>query len=217
MASSFCRSAISVSALTLASLAVLSASACTIFTSRSALALAIAASFLIFDVLSIPRSRISPFSSVTFWMLQDRISMPSFFMSMAALFNTWSEKESLSVLMSFSVSVPTISRILPSKESCSSLAISSGFLFRKFFAARRMPSGVRSTCTLATASTDTLIKSLVGTGWPVLISTLICPRYRLSIRSKNGMRIPPCPFKIRGSFVQPEIISATFGGAFTYV
>ena len=164
MANSFCRSAISVSDLTRASLASLSACACTMATSRSALALAMAASFLILEVLSIPRSRIRPFSSVTFCMLQERISIPSFCISPAAFFITWSEKLSRSVLIAFNVKVPTISRILPSKESRRSEAICSAVRFKKFFAAKRIPSGVLLTCTLATASTLTLMKSLVGTG-----------------------------------------------------
>ena len=168
--------AISVCAMTRASLADLSASAWAIAISRSAWALAMAASFLIREVLSAPRSLMRPFSSVTFWMLQERISIPSLSMSLDALDITWSEKESRSVLISFKESVPMISRILPWRESWRSIVISMAFLFKKFLAASLMPSAVGEIRTLATASTLTLIKSLVGTDCSVLISTVICPK-----------------------------------------
>ena len=113
MASSLFFWAISVSAITLASLAALSAAAWAMAISLSASAFAMDASLRILEVLSIPRSWISPCSSVTFWMLQERISIPSFSMSLEALIITWSEKESRSVLMARRVSVPMISRILP--------------------------------------------------------------------------------------------------------
>lgn len=215
IASSLFFSAISVSESTRASLDALLASAWAIATSRSAWALAIEASFLILAVLSAPKSLIRPFSSVTFWILQETISMPNFFISFDAFSITWSEKESLSVLMDFRVSVPIISRIFPCKESWRSLDIWSGVLFRKFFAASWIPSVVGSIRTLATASTLTLIKSVVGTDCSVLISTVICPRYNLSIRSKNGTRIPARPISILGSFLSPEIINALSGGDFT--
>ena len=167
-----------------------------------------AASFLILEVLSAPRSLIKPFSSVTFWILQERISMPSLSMSLDALDITWSEKESRSVLISFKERVPMISRILPCRESCRSMVISAGFLFKKFLAARRMPSGVGEMRTFATASTFTLIKSLVGTDCSVLMSTVIWPRYSRSRRSKNGTRIPARPIKILASFFNPEMMYA---------
>ena len=102
--------------------------------------------------------------------------MPSLSMSLAAFIITWSEKESRSVLMSFRLSVPMISRILPCRESCSSAAIFSGRMFKKFLAASLMPSGELAMRTFATASTLTLMKSLVGTDCSVLMSTVICPR-----------------------------------------
>lgn len=80
----FCFWAIWVWDSTLASLAALSASAWAMAMSRSAWALAMAAFFLMREVFSAPRSWIRPFSSWTFWMLQERISMPSFSMSLEA-------------------------------------------------------------------------------------------------------------------------------------
>ena len=216
ISSSFLRFAISVSDSTLASFADFSACACAMATSRSACAFAIAASFLMRAVLSIPRSRIRPLSSVTFWMLQDRISIPSFFISLEAFSMTWSENESRSILIAFKESVPMISRILPWRESCRSLAICSGVLFRKFFAARRMPSSDGSILTFATASTLTLMKSFVGTDCSVLMSTDICPRYRTSFLSKNGSWMPARPIRILGLRPKPEMINALSGGALTY-
>ena len=72
-----------------------------------------AAFFLMREVFSAPKSWIKPFSSWTFWMLQERISMPSFSMSREAFCITWSEKESRSVLIFSRVRVPMISRMLP--------------------------------------------------------------------------------------------------------
>ena len=94
-------------------LEALSAAAWAMAISRSASAFAIEASLRILDVLSIPRSWIRPCSSVTFWILQERISIPSFSISLEAFAITWSEKESRSVLMARRVSVPMISRMLP--------------------------------------------------------------------------------------------------------
>ena len=78
--------------------------------------------------------------------------------------------------MSFKVSVPMISRILPCRESCKSMAICSGFLFRKLREAFSMPLLSGAILTFATASTLTLMKSVVGTDCSVLISTVIWPR-----------------------------------------
>ena len=69
---------------TRASLEALSAAAWAMAISRSASAFAIEASLRILDVLSIPRSWIRPCSSVTFWILQERISIPSFSISLEA-------------------------------------------------------------------------------------------------------------------------------------
>ena len=168
--------AIAVSASTRASLASLSACATCIFTSRSALARLMDASFLIFAVLSAPRSWISPSLSVTFWMLHEMISIPNLAISGWAFCITWSEKPSRSVLSDRRSSVPMISRILPCNESCSCSAIIVGVILRKFFAAKRVPSALGVTRIFATASTSTLMKSLVGTLSSVLISTVICPK-----------------------------------------
>ena len=167
------------------------------------------------DVLSAPRSLIKPFSSVTFWILHERISIPSLSISFDAFIITWSENESLSVLITFNDKVPMISRILPWRESWRSSAISPGFLFKKFFAASLIPSVVGLILTFATASTFTLMKSFVGTDCSVLISTVICPRYSLSILSKNGILMPARPIRILLSFFKPEIMYAWSGGALT--
>ena len=148
----------------------------------------------------------SPFSSVTFWMLQDKISMPSLSMSLLAFCITWSEKESRSVLISLRDRVPIISRILPWRESWRSRVICSGRLFKKFFAASLMPSDKGEMRTLATASTLTLMKSLVGTDCSVLMSTVIWPRYSLSRRSKMGTRMPARPMSTLLSFLRPEMM-----------
>ena len=60
--------------------------------------------------------------------------------------------------------------------------------------------------TLATASTLTLMKSLVGTDCSVLISTVIWPRYSLSSRSKMGTRMPARPMSTLLSFFRPEMM-----------
>ena len=132
--------------------------------------------------------------------------MPSFSMSREAFCITWSEKESRSVLIFSRVRVPMISRMLPWRESFKSMAMSLPFLFRKFFAASRMPFSSGEMRTLATASTDTLMKSLVGTDCSVLMSTVIWPRYSLSSRSKKGMRMPACPMRMRLFFRRPEMM-----------
>ena len=198
--------AISVSARTRASLEALSAAAWAMAISRSASAFAIEASLRILDVLSIPRSWIRPCSSVTFWILQERISIPSFSISLEAFAITWSEKESRSVLMARRVSVPMISRMLPWRESCRSAAILAEFLFKKFRIASFNIAGSSATRTFATASTMTLIKSLVGMYSSVLISTVIWPRYSLSNCSKKGSFKPARPTRTLGSFLRPEIM-----------
>ena len=93
--------------------------------------------------------------------------------------------------------------------------MSTAFLFRKFLAASLMPSGVGEMRTLATASTLTLMKSLVGTDCSVLMSTVIWPRYSLSSRSKKGILIPARPMRILPSFFRPEMMYAWSGGALT--
>ena len=106
------------------------------------------------------------------------------------------------------VRVPMISRILPWRESRRSRAMSAPFLFRKFLAASRMPFSSGEMRTLATASTETLMKSLVGTDCSVLMSTVICPRYSLSSRSRKGMRMPAWPMRMRLFFRSPEMMYA---------
>ena len=58
----------------------------------------------------------------------------------------------------------------------------------------------------ATASTMTLMKSLVGMYSSVLISTVICPRYNLSICSKNGILMPARPIRTLGCLRRPEMM-----------
>lgn len=70
MASSFCFFAISVCAATAASLDSLSAAACATLMSRSLSARAIAALFLIFTMLSIPRFSMTSLPSTKFWTLK---------------------------------------------------------------------------------------------------------------------------------------------------
>ena len=130
--------------------------------SRSASALAIAASFWILDMLSWPRELIRLFSSVTRWILQEMIWMPSAFISVWALDCTSSPNFLRSLQISFRVMVPMISRMLPCKESTIARLKSSSVIFRKFFMANWMPSGSVITRTLATASTSTPMKSWVG-------------------------------------------------------
>ena len=132
--------------------------------------------------------------------------MPNFAMSLAAFFAIWSEKPSRSMFNDLRSSVPIISRMLPSNESWICAAISRSAMFRKFLAARRIPSGVLITLILATASTMTEMKSLVGTGTLVLMSTEVCPRKTLSTRSSPGMRKPPFPIRIRGCRDKPLMI-----------
>ena len=132
--------------------------------------------------------------------------MPSFSISREAFVITWSEKESRSVLMARSVRVPMISRILPWRESWRSAAILAGSLFKKLRMASFIRSGSSATRTFATASTITLMKSLVGMYSSVLMSTVICPRYSLSSCSKNGILSPARPMSTRGSLRMPEIM-----------
>ena len=198
--------AMAVSASTRASLASLSAWATCIFTSRSAMARLIDASFLILAVLSAPKSCIRPSLSVTFCMLHEMISIPNLAMSCCAFCITWSENPSRSVFSERRSSVPIISRMLPCNESCSCSAIIMGVMLRKFLAAKRVPSAFGVTLIFATASTSTLIKSVVGTLSSVLMSTVICPRYTRSSRSKKGIRNPPEPISTRGSRLRPDMM-----------
>ena len=50
------------------------------------------------------------------------------------------------------------------------------------------------------------IKSLVGTDCSVLMSTVICPRYSRSMRSKKGTRMPARPMSTLLSFFRPEMM-----------
>ena len=76
MANSFCFFAISVCAATAASLDSLSAAACATLMSRSLSARAIAALFLIFTMLSIPRFSMTSLPSTKFWTLKLMMSSP---------------------------------------------------------------------------------------------------------------------------------------------
>ncbi len=109
--------AISRSALTRASLAWRSASAFATAISLSASALAMAAFFLIWLMLSIPRSSMTPFSSEKFWTLKLTISSPMAARSGSAFSFTSSANFCRSLTISSSFILPTISRILPSSTS----------------------------------------------------------------------------------------------------
>ena len=153
MASSFCFFAISVCAATAASLDSLSAAACATLMFLSLSARAIAALFLIFTMLSIPRFSMTSLPSTKFWTLKLMMSSPiaarsgSAF-SLTRLANFWR-----SDTISSSFILPTISRTLPSRTSLATPAIYSVFLFKKFSAASRSFSGSLLILMLTVAST----------------------------------------------------------------
>ena len=78
------------------------------------------------------------------------------------------------------------------------MAISSFcFMPKSASAARVSSTGSLDTLTLATPSTMTLMNSLVGTASLVLTSTVMTCNESLSTRSRNGMRQPALPIRMR--------------------
>ena len=171
---SFCFWAISKSAATRLSLANLSCSASTSLRSRSALAFAIRASFLMVSTFSIPRLSITPPSSEKDWTVKAMTSNPILARSGATLSWTFEANSWRSLTILRSSIWPITSRRFPSKTSWTELEISVVFQLRKFSAARAIISSVVPIFSLTAASARTLIKSRVGTASDVRTSVENC-------------------------------------------
>ena len=216
MDSTFSLSAISVWALTLASLAAFSAFAWATAISISAWALEMAASLEIWTVFWIPRFLMTPLPSLKFWILKVVSSRPisrrlgvTFSMTFSAMIFLSPWISSLSVIWEM------ISRILPSRTGRMISWICWGVLPRNLAAALGMMLGSVETEKLATASTKMLMASLVGISSLDVKSDCIFSRDRVSTRCRPGMTKHP-PLVIVLEPPRPVTIMAVFGGAFLY-
>ena len=100
----------------------------------------------------------TPFWSITFWMLKATISRPISSRSSFAFSWTRSEKAARSVMMSVSFICPMMARRCPSKVSRTSSEISRVSLYRKLrVAARKSVGSSVAIRTLTAASTRTLM------------------------------------------------------------
>ena len=181
--------------------------------SRWALALAIWAFLRICSTLSIPMFSMVPALSLKFWILKFTTSMPSLRMSGTTFSVIFFATPCRSWTISFSPTEPTISRMLPSSTWVTMLISSGWRIPSRDSAARFNSSASEEILILATPSTTTLMNSLVGTASLVFTSTCITRRDNLSTRSKNGMRQPALPMRIR-FLPSPEMMYAVSGGAF---